>query len=280
MSTYQSVQSAGISDASLVITKPVSLAVGDLMVAGIFLQNEYSGTDSIATPSGWTLYDTQPSTDSNGVLKLFYKVADSADVAASNFTFANSNGSGTTYSMVGHIVRVTSFGIVAGGTKGNQDNVTTYTLTGFTPSRANCLFIAFAANADTTAQTNTSIAMATSNPTWTERAETQQLDSNQDVNLAVYTASRPEATATGDFTVTVLNGGVGNFVESIVIALSETTSGSVTPTTYTNAYAFAPFAIDIGADAITEAPNFSEGPFTPAWTNPGKSSATWTNPDK
>jgi hypothetical protein len=276
--TYQSVQSAAIADATLVITKPTDLAVGDLMVAGIFFNNDSSGTAGVATPSGWTLYDSRgyvggfQGTD-NSTLYVFYKVATSGDVAASNFSFgAGSSGSEHT---IGHIVRVTDFGIIAGGTKGYGVGGTSYSITGFTPSRSNTLMIAFCANINPSGiNPVNSISFATNNPTWTERAETGQNDTAMDSSFAVYTATRPEATATGSITIT--QNGASTEGTAIVISLSSTTSGSITPTTKVNAYAFAPFAIDIRADAITEEPTYRTGQYT-SWTNEEKPTTTWEN---
>jgi len=72
---------------SLVINKPVGLAVGDLMIAAI--GKDYP--DLVATyPSGWTRLFTWGTTTGNNLTSWSgYKVADSADVAASNFTWTS-----------------------------------------------------------------------------------------------------------------------------------------------------------------------------------------------
>jgi hypothetical protein len=70
------------SVSSLTITKPSGLQVDDLMVA--FLSNNDQPV-TFTAPSGWTeVLDA----DSRG---LFWKVATSADVSASNFTWTVSN---------------------------------------------------------------------------------------------------------------------------------------------------------------------------------------------
>jgi len=277
MSTYQSIQSASVLDGSLVITKPTSLAVGDLMVAGIYINNDLSGTVSVPTPSNWALQETTNDAGGGRRLYVFLKVADSGDVAASNFTFTNNGGDGT-YHMVGHIIRVTNYGIVAGEASNFGDSSTSLTLTGFTPSRANCLFVAFVAVSDNSAPTVSNFAMATSNPTWTERAETSVTDGGEISAVAAYTATRPEATATGNFTATVTNPvSVDSF--AIVVALSARVDGSVNPTTKVAAYAFNPIAA--GAEVEAEA----EDPATllqevAAWQNTTRPSTTWVNDTK
>jgi hypothetical protein len=277
MSTYQSVQSASIADASLVITKPVSLAVGDLMVAGLLINNDASGTTSMATPAGWTKYDEQFFVSNESSVALFYKIADSADVAASNFTFASTNPSSGSYHIIGHLIRVTGYGIVAGGAKGTGGSAS-YNFTGFTPTRANTLFVAFSgASSNASIPTLTSVALTTDNPTWTERAETSFNDSVYDSGLAVYTATRTQSTATGNVSITG-GGGVGEG-GAIVISLSARVDGSITPTTYVNAYAFSPYNTTTYADAIVDAPT-TDTSFPTTWTNDTKPSTVWTNPDK
>lgn len=74
---------AGIS--SFTITKPTGLAVGDLMVAfiGQLIQNT-----TLIAPGGWTIRYTDAT--GNGSFAVYSKVADAADVAASNFSFSAS----------------------------------------------------------------------------------------------------------------------------------------------------------------------------------------------
>lgn len=90
------------SSSSVVITKPTGLAVGDLMIA--VLAASATTTVDINTPSGWTAV-TDVSLDS-GRVDIFYRVADSGDVAASNFTF-NTSISAALFG--GSLMRVTGF---------------------------------------------------------------------------------------------------------------------------------------------------------------------------
>lgn len=104
---------SGIS--SCTITKPTGLAVGDLMVAFVaqLIQNE-----SLGAPGGWSIqYNSD--TPGNGSFLIATKEADSADVAASNFTFTS--GAGTTIG--GAILRVTG---IATGTPVAATSVTEY----------------------------------------------------------------------------------------------------------------------------------------------------------
>lgn len=84
--THRNTQGAtAAASTTLTITKPTSLAVGDLMVATIGKDDDVS----ISTgPTGWTNRAEASGTagnDNNG--SIWDKVADAADVAASNFTW-------------------------------------------------------------------------------------------------------------------------------------------------------------------------------------------------
>jgi len=259
---YQSVQSSSSEDTSLVITKPVSLAVGDTMLAGIFLSDNNSGSGGINTPSGWTLLSTtNTGTPTHEVLAVFIKEANSADVAASNFTFTTT--AAVDYHLIGHILRITDFGISAGTSSNTGNAVSTVILTGFTPSRADTLFVGFLGNSDGTTVLNTSIALTTNNPTWTERAETSVNDSSRDSTLSVYTATRTAVTATGNITATYASS--TNAAHAYVVSLSSQVDGTITPTTYVNAYAYNPVYPETYANAYVTDPTTQESNPT-VWT--------------
>ena len=101
---FQTVEqtSTNTNSANIVITKPTGLAVGDLMVAFVgFLHIGSSGQSINSTPSGWS--GLQSSNTSRLVFGAYYKIADSGDVAASNFTFGFST---TVDKSGGSIIRV------------------------------------------------------------------------------------------------------------------------------------------------------------------------------
>lgn len=68
------------------VSSPGGLKVDDLLMMNLALTTGGSGTTTPSTPSGWTLLDSITS----GVTKnyVYYKIADSGDVAASDFTVA------------------------------------------------------------------------------------------------------------------------------------------------------------------------------------------------
>lgn len=93
------------SGSSIVITKPSGLAVGDLLVSAILTFD--AGARTIDTASGWTQSNTVTRLGNTGlsdmVGKIQAKIADSSDVAASNFTFTLS---GSAAYIAGGLLRV------------------------------------------------------------------------------------------------------------------------------------------------------------------------------
>lgn len=90
------------ASATLTITKPTGLAVGDLMIA--IVHSSASGTvRTHNTPSGWTVIQKDGASSGHRPA-AYYKIADSGDTAASNFSFTLS---GTTTAMSGVLARVT-----------------------------------------------------------------------------------------------------------------------------------------------------------------------------
>lgn len=86
--SYQTTAMGGGS----VITKPVGLVEGDLLLA-VVADDQYL-LDTLAAPAGWTtLFRANLETDSDyGEVMVCYIVATATEVAASNFTFTNSEG--------------------------------------------------------------------------------------------------------------------------------------------------------------------------------------------
>ncbi len=282
MSTYESVSSVGIGDGTgnTVIPKPSGLALGDLMIAGVrsFLN---ASSVSITPPAGWTTEET--TTITSGAyptqrLSVFTKVAESADVSASDFTFTT-NGSAI---QGGIIVRVSSPGLTNAGESSASVNVTatSETLPTLTPSRANCLFIFFGSRGSNVTHSAdiSAVSLATDNPTWTERAQVALNITNRSHVLSCFTATRIQTTATGTITFNFTSPGSGQLTNGIMLAISPQVNGSVTPTTKVNAYALSPIQ-SIALEAIVDNPTTDETTYT-QWTNPDKPSTTWNNTDK
>lgn len=279
MATYQSSQTSAIAaSTSVTITKPTSLAVGDLLVAHLMAQG--SSVGAFTVPSGWAEDINRVTAGSVGDdcrLQVLTKVAEAADVAASNFTFTISAADRTG----GGLSRVTNYGKKSGsGSVIQEDSVTTpVVVTGFTPDRADCLFMVFTAIVGSGGSTPslTSVSMATNNPSWTERYDLNASGlGNQHLGMA--TASRPEMTATGDFSVDfVMPTGADTAIG--VLALAPVANGSLdaTPDVIgTNDYVL----LSPSSETFTDvAPATAINNFT-SWTNQTKDAATWTDKTK
>lgn len=92
----------GSASTSHVITKPSGLAVGDLMLA--IVQTNEQADSGWNVPSGWTA-ELNGNAGFGLTRAVFYKIADSGDVAASNFTFGkttSATAAGIIYRIDGH----------------------------------------------------------------------------------------------------------------------------------------------------------------------------------
>jgi hypothetical protein len=208
-STWQTVTSGN----SLTITKPTGLTSGDVMVA--HLSNVVGGSnnaDGWDTPSGWTaLTSTNQNANSNSSARLdtFYKVADSSDVAASDFSFVKNGSQGTT--VQGNLYRITGVNavgtfIAASAAVATDDTTPTFANT-ITPPFANSvlLFLTTVADAAQTTGSVASYAVTTSSPSWTEAYDSVgDIAGHRGLASGAY-ATRPELTATGDSSCTYTN---------------------------------------------------------------------------
>ena len=164
--------------ADLTITKPSGVAVGDLLV--IMAAAEHDGNDGLGdariTCSGFTegvqaaREGNNSNTDLNVSCALLWKIADSGDVSASNYTISDENG--TEGLGIAVMLRIT------GWTSGNPiwasrgTNTSYIETTGLTLSRPypQLLLMMSAIKQDTEEYNFASPAIysASSNPTWTE----------------------------------------------------------------------------------------------------------------
>lgn len=193
-------QSPGATNESCVITKPVGLAVGHLMLA----QCMYKWTNTIGTisaPAGWT---SVRQTDSpygafNFSSALFSKIAVQADVDAATFTFT---GSQTTEDNRGLITAWSGINTTTPiGASSGQYNAASTTVTAptITPV-ANSMILMIATVRDDNTQSG--YAIATDNPaSWGEAYDlTTKVDN--DMAQAMGYATRAQTSATGNGTAT------------------------------------------------------------------------------
>lgn len=277
---------------NLTITKPTGLAVGDYMVA--HLTNVVGGSnnaDGWDTPSGWTIINNDSesgNSNSSCSLVVFYKVADSGDAAASNFSFTKNGSQGTT--VHGALYRISGASAIAKASDSQTSDLTpTYTNT-ITPSFADSLLLFLASYADAGAASGSAsgYAITTSNPTWTEVYDSYgQIFPHRGLAAGAY-ASRPEATATGDSSLTfVATGGNAQNSIGVIVVLSpivnvtaspaviDVTASVIAPSVSGGA-SVSPSVIDITTSVVAPTVSFP----TDDWTNQSKNSSSWTNQNK
>lgn len=189
---YGSISNSGWQiSGSAVVTKPTGLAVGDIMLAFCA-----GNADGFAFPSGFTSIGSTSAGGNNYQTRLGYKVADSSDVSATNFTFTI----GTSSTNICVLIRITgssssSTTIKSSGTL--VSNSATPSITGITPyARGDILLFQLWHGSDAVTAVS-SYAIATSNPTWTEILDTTAAGGNAGCGIAY--AKRSQLTATGNF---------------------------------------------------------------------------------
>lgn len=278
MATVASVSTANPGNASsITVTKPSGLAAGDLM---IFHYSYNDATDTASTISGWT----HEVSNYGGTIKtgLQWKVADSGDVAASDFTLGFT---GTVGSPLGAVLRITDY-VVDGLLNENKDtgaNGDSTLAMGVTPLYTNNLLLFFLSNNE--GLTTTTYSIATSNPSWTEQYDIQ---GGSITTLSCASATRTQTTATGDASFTYGAGGSGNEdFYGILVAIETPASvsttldaaGIVTLTTPEPSFVLGNIIPVDSAGTMTLStpePTISTSTKT-AWTNETKPSTTWTN---
>lgn len=191
---YQSTSNSGwVAGTNKTATKPSGLAVGDILIAHLYAVVGYSG---ITPPSGWTQIGYSTISTGDGTGWYYYKIADSSDVAATDFTFTFDIASEGILALIR----------VSGGDQnfanwkyGGNDKTASNTGTpsiaaGVTPNVANSLLLQLWSGVDgATAFSN--YAIATNDPSWTEAYDVTY-SGQRDIAMAY--ATRPETTATGN----------------------------------------------------------------------------------
>ena len=278
------------SGGNLVIPKPTGLTVGDYMVA--HLSGVVGGSPNAAgwdTLAGWTsLVDRGNSSNLNSSesMVVFYKIADSGDVAATDFTFTKPS-SDNAYN-IGTIWRVSGATSIAATSADTTDDTTPNFTNTITPSFENSLilFLVTSADADTGVNSVSGYAITNNNPSWTELYDVnidESTGADRGVHAGAY-ASRTQNTATGDSTC-VLSKTQNN--SGAMIVLSPVVSPTITPTvltvtasiqtpTVTGNATISPTVLTI--TATIQAPTINTP--LPTWSNQTKNNSTWNNQDK
>jgi hypothetical protein len=179
-------------------TKPSGLAVGDLIVFLMSKQDGLAG-GGLSLPSGFSYFTGGSAITVPGDYAIFagYKIATSTEISASTLDFGFG---GDTKRAMCHMLRISGHTPIASRYKlgsGTQSNSATPSISAtVTPDGTDgSLLIQFwGAFGDVSGGIGT-YAIATSNPTWTEGADTPDSTTR---GTSFATASRTEVTATGN----------------------------------------------------------------------------------
>jgi len=276
----------------LTITKPTGLSVGDLMVSCLAHHGNISNIGmNWATPSGWSLVNESRLNLALGdgfATAVFYKVADSSDVSASDFTFSLTSAQeyvGGCILRVSGIRSDTQFGDGDIDTESDTDNPSY--IVALAPAQDNILYIAMFASGSVI-YTSTDVTINGTNPTWTRQfstAVTVDTPSQLEVFTAVDTSHETSITTltpteTGSSAITDSQGylsfflgktdvtGTLDFIEETDTAFNISGNAGVKGTLDFIEETDDTFDIDGKVKQPTR------------WTNETKPTTVWTNEDR
>lgn len=257
--------SGWVTASSFTVTKPSGLTVGDLMIL-FYVGN----TPNPSPPTGWTAFPGFISNSGSALPTwMYYKYADSSDVAASDFTITL-DSSGKAFGTIIAMSNPTNLASLLVKSTSSTTNTATPSITGLTPdTRGNSLLLQFWHGASNISSIAT-YAIATSDPTWTEIFDVAD---GTTYCISAAWALRPETTATGNF-----SSAGGNATTDWTAALVSIAPGWVTSTSEN---------IEVSEDvdvtvtsSFTESVELSDGVSSSesrVWTPVNKpSSSTWT----
>lgn len=223
--------SANGTSGDVTVTKPTSLAEGDIMVA--FVTSSTSGVSGEAPhnlPSGWTELGSVGDSSNNTVLTVAAVVATSTQTAASDFSFTSAGDNGTTVGVIYRITGTNGFGSLAINVRSNvavSNDYPSPSFTGVTTIAGNSLLLMCGAS-ETTSGSDidfTGYTVATSDPTWTEEDDLGN-GGGARANIGVASATYATAGATGNFSVTAdVDGGS---IAGALVAITENINGTGT----------------------------------------------------
>lgn len=281
---------------SLTITKPTGVSVGDTL----FLIT--SGQGGQATCSGFTSI-LSPNYNGDGALdayvQLLYRIADSSDVSASNYT-VTLDGSNT----LGSAVMLRTSGWVSGNplfasaTKGDAVDSGSYTVNSGTislsrPSQQLLIMAGHHFSEDNNADySNYTIVSSDSNPTWVEVIDsdyTTQASTYENSFFVAYALSSNTSTITGYTTdvASAISGGNDSYITFLAVICSpqsQTVSNALfqpSPVTFSTLTASTQEPEndfhEVDPEMFTQSATARS---TTVWSNSTKPTTTWTNNSK
>lgn len=278
MAVLESTQTSSwtTTGSTVVLTKPVDLAVGDLLICRI-------STAFSATISSFGVFTSLgDATTGSGEYRTYLgaKIADSSDVAASNFTVTMSGGG---VLKMGSLSRISNPDTLFANYKyveGSATNTISPSFTGLTPTNHadDNLLLQFwtGDNSNSGIPTIDSYAIATDNPSWTEIYEISD-SSGTDVTASMASATRSQTTATGNFSASWSDGTTDSCGQMIAITIPWRIDVDETAT-LTEVYSYPEQSI-IVQESVTPTEDV-EATKQRMYTNTDKSSTTWINQNK
>ena len=215
------------SGKSVTVTKPTGLAEDDLLW---LYTMAYSGTDevSLTTPSGWTASHSYTNlTDKKAY--SFWKIADSSDVAASDFTFTWTSDESNIDEINATLMRVSNVSTAGpirdsgSGTAAPNQSTPDFTVN-VDPLVSDALYIVMYFGEDDSSVT--SYEFDTTSPTFTQVAN---FSNAGDYRGTLAWANAVDESVITTLTVNLDNNNPNNF--GALVALSEQKSASATSTT-------------------------------------------------
>ena len=277
-------------DGDVTITKPASLAEGDLMIAFITSQTDGTsdGDRAHTGPSGWT--KLQGIVPNNGtILTVWGVVATSAQTAATNFSWASEAKNNNTTGIIYRITGALAFGSLAinvDSASGHSYDYPTASFGGLTTEYDNALLLMCGAEEADGDVTFSNYTVANSNPTWTQQDNLYYEPSGVAINMAVASATYPTAGATGNFSITRNRDGGDISGALVAIYESQDSTFNADPLVINATLPNPTYTADANftADPLvvtSTMPAETHSQTDPTWSNTDKSSApSWVNKDK
>lgn len=284
---------------NVVVTKPTGVAVGDLLLIASWGSASCTGFVN-ASPSPF-FYDA-PGGIPDVTVRLLYRIADSSDVSASNYTIEQNGAGDTDDSGSAAMLRITGWTsgnpLFTSASVSSYQDATSFTLTSGTlalkrPSDCILLMISVfrATNSPYSSATFSgySVTSGVANPSWTEVIDANvSVDSGPNVSLSVAYATTTSTSDITEFTVVGATdtGGTEDAETAVLCVLASpinlTTDLShinVAPTIHAPTVTQVHAAPDISHNAVVPTVNGIETrAIAPTqWQNEDKPSTAWIN---
>jgi len=267
---------------SVVITKPVGLAVGDLMLG--YILTYAGGTITISTPSGWTSLLAYTGSTTRK-FSVFSKVADSGDVAASNFTFSLSIVSSYTLGSIVACSGVASGSEITASEIDSAASTSTPSLTGTsTPATTDSLVLmSFGGFDPNTGAITVGSYASTPSKTWTELVDLSVDSGAIDPFLAIASATSGSTSQITNYSATLSASKDSVQATLIVVRPPLNASGtnsllSVSPTHFSQSGSSGTTGTNELLEVSPETFDQSgKGTSPTQWVNEDKPTTTWIN---